>query len=197
MKITKIEMYPQDELIRRLREVTLTDGVTKPYAESEIMIQNYFYFGWENLKFAQRYVLKSDHDKIKEMDNALDKFGMRILDMKTFYQITTDTGEVFPYIPPVVEWAKEGEKWVHYVSDGMHRLDYLCRNYCGNPYIIIIKNPSAPYYALPSDMTWEDLELHDTPPKVKKTYRDPDNYKALFRDYNSQFPGIQKDRSKK
>ena len=198
MKITKIEMYPQEELIRRLREVTLTDGVTKPYSESEIIIQNYFYFGWENLKFAQRYVLKSDYKKIEEIYEAIRDFGLHPLSLNTFYEITLDTGVTFPFIPPIIEWTPEDG---YYVADGMHRMDYCCRNfnyrdYGGNPNVIIIKNPSAPYYALPCELNWDTLPMVDERPEVRKTYRDPNNYKALFRDYNSQFPGIQRDRSK-
>jgi hypothetical protein len=30
----------------------------------------------------------------------------------------------------------------------------------------------------------------------KKEYRDPQNYKALFRQFNELFPGVQKDRVK-
>jgi hypothetical protein len=31
---------------------------------------------------------------------------------------------------------------------------------------------------------------------VKKVYRDPQNYKALFRDFNEHFPGVQKRRKR-
>jgi hypothetical protein len=31
---------------------------------------------------------------------------------------------------------------------------------------------------------------------VKKAYRDKDNYKALFRDFNEVFPGVQKQRKR-
>jgi hypothetical protein len=38
-------------------------------------------------------------------------------------------------------------------------------------------------------------ELEDLPDEFqKKEYRLPDNYKALFRDFNAVFPGVQKQR---
>ena len=43
---------------------------------------------------------------------------------------------------------------------------------------------------------WSNVVAIDTIPKgfVKKTYRDPDNYKALFRDFNAIMPGVQEKR---
>jgi len=193
MKITKIEMFPQEELIRRLREVTLTDGVTKPYANSEIKITDRLGEG-EKLRFAQTYLLDSDLKKIGQLEYDLMMFDVKLRHLTTFCMMTRESGETFSYIPPIIEWTPEDG---YYVSDGMHRFYYLCHQYYSDPYAIIIKNPSAPYYAFPSDMAWLDLPICQERPEVRKIYRDPNNYKALFRDYNSQFPGIQRDRSKK
>ena len=53
-----------------------------------------------------------------------------------------------------------------------------------------------PYYAYPLKNGWNDVAELDYIPNdfVKKTYRDKDNYKALFRNFNAVLPGIQKQR---
>jgi len=194
IKIKKITMYPQEELIRRLREITLTDGVTKPYEKSEIEITKWV--GFSLIRFAQTYVLKSDSQKVGHLYNALKEFGIDMVDISTLLEITIEDESgnetTFSYIPPVVEWTPEDG---YYISDGMHRFDFFLRFCFSARMMIVVKNPSAPYYALPCDLTWDTLPMVDERPEVRKIYRDPDNYKALFRDYNSQFPGIQRDRS--
>lgn len=190
MKITKITMYPQEELIHRLREVTLTDGVTKPYAKSDISICR---INFHDINFAQSYVLKSDFEKIRKLNDSFLQFGFNIANIPTYFDITLNSGENFPYIPPIIEWA-EGEG--NYVSDGMHRLSFIHSFFEIHPAVVLVKNPSKPYYAYSTYSDWDNIPDVDERPKFRKTYRDPDNYKALFRDYNSQFPGIQRDRSK-
>ncbi|MBF0322245.1 MAG: hypothetical protein HQL62_04755, partial [Magnetococcales bacterium] len=53
-----------------------------------------------------------------------------------------------------------------------------------------------PYYAYALPNGWSDVqELTELPEGfVKKSYRDPENYKSLFRDFNEVFPGVQKQR---
>lgn len=190
MNIQKITMYPQEELIRRLREVTLTDGVTKPYANSEIMVTVPLDFS--EYEYAQNYILRSDYKKINKLiSTLLHEFEISLLNCGTLWEISTEE-EVFPYIPPIVE-VYNGE-WI--IADGMHRMKTFQNIFNHPPKVVVIHNPSIPYYALPNGLSLKEIPIVDDRPKVRKAYRDPDNYKALFRDYNSQFPGIQRDRSK-
>lgn len=190
MKITKITMYPQEELIHRLREVTLTDGVTKPYANCNIIITTPLSFS--DYEYAQNYVLRSDYKKICELSSTLlHEFHLSLLNCGTLWEISTEEG-AFPYIPPIVEVS--GSEWI--LADGMHRMKSFQNNFNHPPYVVVIYDPSVPYYACSNGLSLKEIPIVETRPEVRKIYRDPDNYKALFRDYNSQFPGIQRDRSK-
>jgi hypothetical protein len=53
-----------------------------------------------------------------------------------------------------------------------------------------------PYYAHALPGGWSEVaELEELPDEYqKKSYRLPDNYKALFREFNTVFPGAQKQR---
>ena len=55
-----------------------------------------------------------------------------------------------------------------------------------------------PYYALALPDGWSGVaELEALPDGFqKKTYRNPDNYKSLFRQYNEVFPGVQEQRKR-
>ncbi len=189
MNIQKITMYPQSELIRRLREVTLTDGVTKPYKDSLISVED---VSFSKINFAQRYVLKSELDKVDDFNEDLkNKFSINPPHSDNIIEVFLDNG-MFTHIPPIIEWTPEDD---YYVSDGMHRLyRESLRSYCAK--VIVVKMPSSLYYSYPCKLDWGTLPIVDERPEVRKAYRDPNNYKALFRDYNSQFPGIQRDRSK-
>ena len=78
------------------------------------------------------------------------------------------------------------------INDGMHRV-FTAMETCNTINAVIIDNVSHPYYALPVDGGWSNVKKINriTEDTIKKTYRDPNNYKALFRDFNTQFPGIQ------
>jgi hypothetical protein len=56
--------------------------------------------------------------------------------------------------------------------------------------------PEYPYYAYGIEEGWSGVVAIDelTDGFKKKDYRNPDNYKALFRDFNAVFPGIQEQR---
>jgi hypothetical protein len=62
--------------------------------------------------------------------------------------------------------------------------------------VVAVDGASHPYYALAA--SWEDVvELEELPDTFqKKAYRVPANYKALFRDFNAVFPGVQAERKK-
>ena len=83
------------------------------------------------------------------------------------------------------------------INDGMHRV-FAARS-LGLPIsVIVIRGVSAeyPYYAYPLDGGWPEVTpLAELPDGYqKKTYRQPTNYRALFRDFNALFPGVQKER---
>jgi hypothetical protein len=53
-----------------------------------------------------------------------------------------------------------------------------------------------PYYAYALGGGWSEVAVVEKLPdgRRRKEYRNPENYRALFRDFNAVFPGVQKDR---
>ena len=95
--------------------------------------------------------------------------------------------------------AEPDGRMVPLINDGMHRV-FAARQLGKLINIVLVRNvpPEYPYYAYAMEHGWQDVEvLHELPDSyVKKQYRDPSNYKALFRDFNELFPGVQKQRKR-
>jgi hypothetical protein len=185
-----IKEYTNQEIIDRIREVTLIDGVTKPYKNSRIAI---VWLGIDDIKFAQEYVLESEIKKVERIHDhnmwAEEEIypSCRVKD--------NESGHVFDYIPPVVEVEKDG---TFLLNDGMHRVfTYYYERFCYEGIVkpievILIFDPAVPYYAYPSPMRWSKLVPVDKKPKVTKRYRRPkSHHKELFRNFNSQFLNVQ------
>lgn len=107
--------------------------------------------------------------------------------------------ERVPLLPPIVELTTEPDgRRVALINDGIHRV-YAARS-VGSPIRVVLVDgvpEQWPYYALALPQGWDDvIELDELPPGFqKKTYRVPDNYKALFRDFNGVFEGVQRERA--
>jgi len=104
--------------------------------------------------------------------------------------------EVIPFIPPVVERSTEPDgRTVWLINDGIHRV--YAAHVAGSPInVVTVDGASHPYYALAA--SWDVVvELEELPDNFqKKAYRVPENYKALFRDFNAVFPGVQQERKR-
>jgi hypothetical protein len=79
----------------------------------------------------------------------------------------------------------------------MHRC-YAARS-LGLPIsVVTVRNMPIvyPYYAYALGGGWSEVAAVEKLPdgRRRKEYRNPENYRALFRDFNAVFPGVQKDR---
>ena len=83
------------------------------------------------------------------------------------------------------------------INDGIHRV-YAARKRGRKINVVLARNvPSEyPYYAYALEDGWAQVrELAELQEGYqKKEYRNPENYKALFRDFNAVFEGVQKQR---
>jgi hypothetical protein len=187
----KVELFGRDELLARIAQVRLRgfDGA-RPYANAGLELVS---VSTDELAPAQRYVLRPTVGVILSLrgellENGLDMFA---LDGGAY------VGGV-PAIPPIVEESVEPDgRTVWIINDGIHRV-YAARS-LGLPISVVrVTNVSQPYYALALPGGWSEVEELDELPEryEKKTYRDPSNYKALFREFNEVFPGVQQERRK-
>jgi hypothetical protein len=155
---------------------------------------------------AQRYVLEEDFRRIEDLHRALSAHGVDIFALEgglLLWMGDPQTGVLegpIPLIPPVVEESVEEDgRTVPLINDGMHRV-YAAKRLDRRVNIVLARGvpPEYPYYAKPLDNGWSGVEELSVLPDnyVKKVYRDPQNYKALFRDFNEHFPGVQKRRKR-
>jgi hypothetical protein len=190
-----VERFSPDELLARLAETRLRGfGGARPYAEASLELVS---LSPEDLAPAQRYVLRPSVAAILELREALLGHGVDVfaLDGGAFVR-TAD--EIVPVIPPIVEESREPDgRTVWIINDGIHRV-YAARS-LGRPISVVrATDVSHPYYALALPGGWSEVEELDELPEryEKKTYRQPEGYKALFREFNEVFPGVQKERRK-
>lgn len=204
MKIIKYELLPEIELLSRLKGTRLKGfGQTLVYQNASLEVVEQIDI--ELLTPPQRYVLKDGVNTILDLatefiQKGVDIFALRGAVLFWLEGSDPDRDLPIPLLPPVVEesWERDGQM-ISLVNDGMHRV-YSARKIGRNINIVLVKNVPReyPYYAYPLAKGWSQVEeiLELTDGYKKKEYRNPDNYKALFRDFNAIFEGVQKDRKK-
>ena len=199
MHIEYIKPFSADRLLLDLRRIRLIGyGGAQPYAEASLELVP----GLDTsaLTPAQNYVLTPGVEKVLELRAALLAREVDIFALDGgLYVVTSDhPHELIPVIPPVVEESREPDgRTVLLINDGMHRI-YAARS-LGLPISVVVARgvpAEYPYYAFALDGGWSCVtQLAELPDGYqKKTYRRPDNYRALFRDFNAVFPGVQKQR---
>ncbi|HET6509280.1 MAG TPA: hypothetical protein VFG42_20960 [Baekduia sp.] len=198
MNVGSVERFGADELLAGLRDVRLRGFPdVAPYAEAELSIES---VDPETLAPPQRYVLRDGVRTMHDLRAALAPHGLDPLALSGGGAYVTIDGDRIPVIPPIVEESHEPDgRTVDVVADGLHRV-YAARA-LGLPITVIVARGlprEHPYYALALPDGWAGVaELDELPDGFqKKTYRNPDNYKSLFRQYNAVFPGVQQQRKR-
>jgi hypothetical protein len=199
--LVSVEPFAAHGLLAALRTTPLRgfDGA-RPYADATLELAPAF--DPELLIPTQRYVLAPRLRHALELRAELLQHGIDPFALQGGAYFCTDANpeERIPLIPPIVEESLEPDgRTVLLVNDGLHRV-YAARS-LGLPISVVIARgvPRAyPYYAFALPHGWSEVEeLEELPDEYqKKEYRIPDNYKSLFREFNSVFPGIQKERKK-
>jgi hypothetical protein len=199
LQILSVEPFPADQLLSRIRKTRLRgfEGA-QPYTDASLELVHAL--DTDALVPAQNYVLTPGVDKILELRNALLAEGVDIFALEGGAYVVTsdDPDERIPVIPPIVEESREPDgRTVLLVNDGMHRI-FAARS-LGLPVSVVVARgvpTEYPYYAFALEGGWSRVRpLAELPDGYqKKKYRQPTNYKSLFRDFNAIFPGVQKER---
>lgn len=187
------------DLLDRLRQTRLRGhGGAQPYQSAALTIER----GMDprDLVPAQNYVLLPGVRQVLALRAALLTSGVDVFDLDgaAFIESPQTRDEVIPVLPPVVEESHEPDgRTVLLINDGMHRVYAALR--LGLPITVVLARgvpPELPYYAYALEGGWDAVTPLDDLPEVhqKKNYREPDSYKALFREFNAVFPGVQKQR---
>jgi hypothetical protein len=192
VKIISVEKFSADELVARLRRVTMLKAPqTKVYENAFISLEK---ISTDFLSPPQNYILRGELTKVRELKWALESHGINLFDLNGFVRIKLEGfEEPVDVLPPVVEESIEKDGSVHLiVNDGMHRI-YMARREWAIPRVIFIRGiPKAmPYYAYPAPGGWASVEERTDLPEgyLKKWHRIPD-YHSLYRNFNSAFTNV-------
>ncbi len=199
MRIDSIRTIGADELLRRLKQTRLK-GFGRPLIYEHATLELVKGVDTERLVPAQRYVLRDSVERILALRQAVLARDVDIFALEGALSLRfEDDGEAaIPLLPPIVEESHEPDgRTVWLINDGMHRV-YAARK-SGLPINVVLARgvpEEYPYYAYALENGWADVqELDELPDNfLKKTYRNPENYKSLFRDFNGVFPRIQEQR---
>ena len=203
MKITRIEPISEKQLLEKFQQTRLRGyGQALVYEQAQLSLVRDV--DPNTLFPAQNYVLREDYQRLCDFYGLFKAQGYDIFSLEGGLNFwIQEEGEdqeegPIPLTPPVVEISLEPDgRTIPLINDGMHRV-YTAKQWKRSLHIILVQNvPNQwPYYAYAREKGWEGVEeLAELPDQyVKKSYRDPDNYKSLFRDFNAILPGIQKQR---
>ncbi len=203
MKILRYELMPEDEFLAKLRQVRLRGfGNYKVYQDAQLQFRHIV--DTDVLTPPQRYVLKPGVNKILEIEKVFrEEFGIDVFNLRgalMFWPEGSDPEKdaPIPFLPPVVELSQEATGPIDLINDGMHRV-WAARK-LGSPVNIVHVSgvpTEYPYYAYPWPGGFGAVEEIDelSGEYQKKEYRNPQNYKALFRMFNEIFPGVQEARN--
>ena len=204
MNITRVETIDESTLLDMLRTTKLRGhGQYQIYEHADLSLEM---VGVLKPFPTQRYVLESGVATILDLHRELrrhhkiDNFLMR---GGVWFWFINDQGEEegpVPLLPPILEESHEPDgTTVLLINDGMHRI-YAAQHVL-RPALtaVVVRNvpKEHPYYAYPLINGWASVQMLRSVSDdfKKKAYRNPDDYKALFRDFNAVFPGVQKART--
>jgi len=200
MKILKYELLPEAELLARLKKTRLRGfDRAEVYRDATLEVAQ---VDTNDLTPAQRYVLADGVQTILDVADAFEPLGVDVFGLRgalLFWPEGSDPAEApIPLLPPMIEESIEADgSKVLLINDGIHRV-YAARKRGRKLNVVLARNVPAEYpyyaYALPDGWTQVEELAELTEGYQKKDYRNPDNYKALFRDFNEIFEGIQKQR---
>ena len=192
MEIVEIVRHSKSELLEKVRNVGLMGHPKiKPYMDATIEL---VMFNPGSIVPAQRYVLTSEFEKVRDLKWTLEKeFDVDLFNLNGYVSIRLkDSDDWIDVLPPVVELSNEACGQSQILNDGMHRV-FLAKTCRENIQCIFVNgvDPKYPYYAYPLHDGWNGVTLVTDIVKgvLKKFHRFP-NYKDFYRDFNTVFQNV-------
>ena len=201
MQIIKCDLLTEADLLNRLKRTRLRGfDRAEVYRDATLEVIE---TDPEALTPAQRYVLAEGVETILNLVDAFASVDIDLFALRgglLFWPEGSDPDHdaPIPFLPPVIEESVEPDgRTVLLINDGIHRV-YAARKRGRKINVVLARNvpPQYPYYAYALPEGWARVEELDELREgyQKKEYRNPENYKALFRDFNEIFEGVQKQR---
>ena len=192
MNIIKIVKHSHEELLDNMRRVSMLkrpDDMCYENANLKVIQMD-----TDKIAPAQRYVLSSEVEKVRNLRWALAEHGVDLFKLDGYVSIwRDDCEEQIDVLPPVVEFSLEADgSAVNILNDGMHRV-YLARMERTPIQVVYATIPSDnyPYYAYPLVNGWNDVVIcEDLPDGYIKKWHRIKEYKTLYRDFNTGFVNV-------
>lgn len=199
MKFKRVEMKSRNELIRRLHYVTLAGSKEKVYEHAHIDLP-FVHNITDEIHPCQYYVGQKDLDKVRDLYQSILTYSegeIDIFNLNGYVEfVLEDSEDVITITPPICEVSLESNfQRVTLINDGMHRM-FLARLLWQNVRIVLITNPSQPYYAypIPGKDPWSKVQICNpiyvsapiAPGLLKRCYRGTrEEAKKLFRQFDA------------
>ena len=192
MKIIEVQHHTAESLINKLHNVTMLKAPNVfPYQDVFISLEN---IRIDNLYPPQRYVLVDELKKVRELKWTLEKHGIDLFNLNGYLKLFIEgMDSPIDLLPPVVEESIEKDgSLIPLINDGMHRL-YIAKLEGATPQVIYIRGvlKNLPYYAYPIREGWDKVEIvQDLPSGFLKKWHRIEDYKSLYRNFNSAFDNV-------
>ena len=199
MRIFQYKKHSKDELINKLRQVTLlsSSNTTSPiyvYKDAQIELTN---VAVSDIVPSQFYYLEESLSKVGEIQKALKEHGMDIYNLDGFVNYITDESDIkYNLLPIILEYQKEIDGSINpIILDGIHRVILARKENLQKIQVVKISNVSKdfPYPAYVNSRGWEEVLPVRFPPeqKDKRNWRFPiTEVNKYYRDLNSVFENI-------
>ncbi len=203
MKLIKYKKHSKEELIKRLRKVTLlhSSNTASPiyvYKNAQVELTR---IPVSTILPSQFYYLEESLLKVGKIQEALAQHNFDLFNLDGFVNYVTNESDVmYNLLPIVVEYQMEKDGRINpIILDGIHRVILARKENLKKIQVIKIANVSRryPVFGYVNPKGWEDVKLMKTAPskKDKRHWRFPieEAYK-YYRNFNSAFENVGKPR---
>lgn len=203
MKIIKYKKHSKEELISKLRKVTLLHSSNTPnpiyvYKNAQVELTH---IPVSSILPSQFYYLEESLLKVGKIQEALAEHNFDLFSLDGFVNYVTNESDItYNLLPIVVEYQMEKDGSINpIILDGLHRVILARKKNLKKIQVIKIANVTKdfPHPAYANPKGWEDVKLMKTPPskKDKRHWRFPieEAYK-YYRNFNSAFKNVGKPR---
>ena len=203
MRILQYKKHSKDELINRLRKVTLLHSTNTAdpiyvYKNAEIEVTH---IPVSSIVPSQFYYLRSVLSKVGKIKEALADHNLDLFNLDGFVSyVTNESNIAYNLLPIIIEYQMEKDGRINpIILDGIHRVILARKKNLKKIQVVKIAKVSIdfPHPAYANPKGWEDVKLMKTAPskKDKRHWRFPieEAYK-YYRNFNSAFENIGKPR---
>lgn len=199
MRILQYKKYSKDELISKLRLVTLLHSLNTPnpiyvFKDAKIEVDE---IPVESIAPSQFYYLEKSLSKVEEIEKAFKEHGVDLFNLNGFINYSSNENSInYNLLPVIIEYQKEKDGSINpIILDGIHRV-ILARNEKKEKIKVVkISNVSEryPYPAYVNSKGWKEVLPVQFPPeqKYKRNWRFPiKDVNKYYRDLNGVFENI-------